>query len=473
MQRSLTVGGARASWWRRPARRVLFAGVLFSVLAGVGPVSVARADGSGQWVGGAGQLGAPRSGGAASGVPLPPGGLDDADTVALTYAGSWTHYAGSATADAYDGTESWSNTTGDSVQFTFTGTGINIYGPRQPNLGRAGVEVDGLISLFDQYSPSPPRAARQLVWSSPTLPYGTHFVTITVSGRKYVDSSGTTVQLDAVVPLGVAPLPSGWVDDANTTSLDYSGVWTHYAGALTANAYDSTESWSSTTGDSVRFKFTGNGVSLYGPMQPNLGIADVSVDGVPSGSFDQYSPLSRWPRRLLWYSPAVPFGTHTVTITVSGQKDARSSSATVQLDAVQPRGVPLPSGWVDDADTTAVAYAGSWTHYGGPLTADAYDGTESWSSTTGDSVQFKFAGTGLDLYGPKQPNLGIADVSVDGAPMGSFDQYDPTPRLARQMLWTSQRLPFGLHVVTVTVSGRKDTGSSGTTVQLDAYQPLP
>jgi hypothetical protein len=413
-------------------------------------------------------LGGPAHAQQISGVPLPAGWLDDSDP-SITYAGDWTHYDGVLTSDAYDGTESWASTPGGSLKFVFTGDGFDLYGPKQPNLGIANVSVDGQpLGSFDQYGPGT-RQARQILVSSPVLAFGAHTVTVTVTGQKKPVSAGATIQLDAVHPWGV-PLPDGWLDDANTTALTYAGAWTHYTGPLTSDAYDGTESWDSRAGDTVQFKVTGNGFDLYGPLQPNLGIADVTVDGQPRAILDQYSPSPpREARRLLWASPALAYGSHVVTVTVSGRKDPGSTGTTVQLDAVQPWGVPLPSGWVDDADTTSLTYAGAWTHYGGRLTSDAYDGTESWSSRTGDTVQFKCNGDGFDLYGPVQPNLGVAEVNVDnGGLVGRFDQYSPSTREARQLLWASPALSVGTHVVTVTVAGSKDPGSSGITVQLDA-----
>lgn len=61
-------------------------------------------------------------------------------------------------------------------------------------------------------------------------------------------------------------------------------------------------------------------------------------------------------------------------------------------------------------------YHGSgWGHASGEgAPANPYEGTNSWTETTGDSVDFAFTGTQLTFHAITDPGHGIAAVSVDG-----------------------------------------------------------
>ena len=63
----------------------------------------------------------------------------------------------------------------------------------------------------------------------------------------------------------------------------YSGSgWQHCSGSACGDPqdlYDGTTSWDGQAGDSVTFRFSGVQARLYGVVDTNEGIGDVSVDG--------------------------------------------------------------------------------------------------------------------------------------------------------------------------------------------------
>ena len=75
---------------------------------------------------------------------------------ALVYVGNWSHVANqSYTGGDYDNTESFSDTAGDSVSISFTGTAIRWIGSTTSNHGIATVYLDGnLVATVDTYSAS-------------------------------------------------------------------------------------------------------------------------------------------------------------------------------------------------------------------------------------------------------------------------------------------------------------------------------
>ena len=75
------------------------------------------------------------------------------------------------------------------------------------------------------------------------------------------------------------------------------------------------------------------------------------------------------------------------------------------------------------------------------------------------SLEFTFIGSGFSLYGPKGADMGMADIYIDGILSGEADAYSATA-LNDTMLFESDALPFGLHVVTV-MNNRKTNAALG------------
>ncbi|MGW1560838.1 NPCBM/NEW2 domain-containing protein [Streptomyces sp. NPDC002144] len=136
------------------------------------------------------------------------------------YHGSgWGHAAGEgAPANPYQGTNSWTDHTGDSVGFAFTGTRLTLHAVTDPGHGIGTVSVDGGTPAdVDFYSAT--RAGDATVWTSPTLTDGPHTFTLAWTGRKNAASSGTAVTVDRIDFLGEAPTPG-------TTDITVSGSGT-------------------------------------------------------------------------------------------------------------------------------------------------------------------------------------------------------------------------------------------------------
>src|SRR5579875_2570231 len=123
---------------------------------------------------------------------------DDADTTDLQYSGNWSHVSNqSYTGGDYDKTESFSDTTGDSMSVTFTGTAVHWIAPTANNHGIADVYLDGQqVTAVDGYSPG--TDFQQVEYQVSGLSDTTHTLKIVVSGNKNPASSGTYVSIDAI-----------------------------------------------------------------------------------------------------------------------------------------------------------------------------------------------------------------------------------------------------------------------------------
>ncbi len=129
---------------------------------------------------------------------------------------------------------------------------------------------------------------------------------------------------------------AGYSYDDASTALTYTGTWTHAdpSASYTAGDYDSTESWSTQAGATMSVTFTGTAVQWIGPKNNNGGIADVSIDGTDAGTVDTYAAAGKSFQQVLFTKSGLAAGSHTLTITVTGNQNPASSADTVVVDAI-------------------------------------------------------------------------------------------------------------------------------------------
>jgi Carbohydrate esterase 2 N-terminal len=118
-------------------------------------------------------------------------------------------------------------------------------------------------------------------------------------------------------------------------------------------------------------------------------------------------------------------------------------------------------------DSTAVPPgAGSW---GASFEVGGfYDDTDHVSDTPGTSVSYRFTGDSIMWVGSKNDNHGIARVSIDGKPPTMVDTYAASWE-KQQVLYTDSSLSQGSHTITITVTSRHKSASTGLYQDLDAF----
>jgi N-acetylneuraminic acid mutarotase len=118
--------------------------------------------------------------------------------------GSGFRYTGSWTVDSKSGYSGGSarhaSAAGASVSLSFNGTSVAWVAGRGPNRGRARVQLDGVVvATIDLYAPT--SRTRQIVFARNSLTPGLHTLRIVTAGTRNGVSTGTRVDLDAVVIL--------------------------------------------------------------------------------------------------------------------------------------------------------------------------------------------------------------------------------------------------------------------------------
>lgn len=121
-----------------------------------------------------------------------------------SYTGSgWQHYANRGLGDFGNDVEATTRN-GDSVSYTFTGTGLEVLGETNSDEGSFNVYVDGKRDTgknFTENISGGTRLAQQVIYQVAGLPRGTHTVRIVKTGGTYLTIDAFVVIPDALDPI--------------------------------------------------------------------------------------------------------------------------------------------------------------------------------------------------------------------------------------------------------------------------------
>jgi beta-galactosidase GanA len=213
---------------------------------------------------------------------------------ALGYSGSWSHVSNQGyTGGDYKQTESFSDTTGDSMSVSFTGTAVQWIAPTANNHGIADVYLDGnKVATVDGYSSG--TDFQQVLYSASGLANTTHTLKIVVTGQKNPSSGGTFVSIDAInVPTAAQQsdyYPS--VPQQQGTSITLQGRDARLL--LTNYAFDSQQLQYSTSELMTHADLGGSSLALlYGPAGTD-GETVLRYSSQPTVKVVQGSVQSAW-----------------------------------------------------------------------------------------------------------------------------------------------------------------------------------
>lgn len=141
-----------------------------------------------------------------------------------------------------------------------------------------------------------------------------------------------------IAPASVASAPSFAAVSAPTlrtvdgldAAIVYSGSW-----RTTSNRADHNGSvqYANAARASYTYGFEGTGIRIHGRMTPLSGISEIRIDGVLAARIDAYAPTNVFNTILYERADLLP-GTHTLTVTATGQKSAAAQNSNVTLDAL-------------------------------------------------------------------------------------------------------------------------------------------
>ena len=349
---------------------------------------------------------------------------------------------------------------GARATLTFTGTSVTWIGYRAVDAGIARVFVDGaLVSEVDLFARRNESAAR--IYTVKGLTNGSHTLTIEVTGLKNAESQGNVVAVDAFdVP---APAVSHLQD--TDPDISYSAGWTR--GDISKPWSGGSATVSSVAGAQATLTFRGTAVSWIGARGPDGGIARIFIDGSVVGEVDTYFHTPKI-QDTLFKAAGLADANHTLTIQVTGQKNAASTGTSVLVDAFD---VTVPGLRFQEEDA-AVAYSGAWAH--GNLNQPWSEGTVASSNVAGARATFTFSGTSVTWIGCRKNTTGIARVFLDGVFVAEIDTFAPQPTEGYQnAILRLAGLANGTHTLTIEATGRKNPSAVSAYVVIDAFDVIP
>lgn len=121
---------------------------------------------------------------------------------------------------------------------------------------------------------------------------------------------------------------------------------------------------------------------------------------------------------------------------------------------------------IDDSNTSAITYTGGWID---KSEAKAINNTLSYSQdASGDAAQLSFSGTGIQVIAKTWNNKGMVNVYIDGVLKATVDEYSPTVAY-QHVVYSDHSLSAGNHIIKIVATGTKNSSSSGTGIDLDAF----
>lgn len=188
------------------------------------------------------------------------------------------------------------------------------------NAGASGVLVWG----FDDDKVCGLYSGRQITFGTPTESMFRGYV-IPDYTASAAPTAATTRLVSPAAPINSA---KGSFDD---TAFSYDGMWSV---GNTAGKYQDNDQYSAVAGAYYTFRFTGTQAKIYGSMASHHGIAAISIDGGPETTVDLYRPGARAEQQLLFTSPKLSQGVHTVKVRVTGNHNAASTGVVISADRI-------------------------------------------------------------------------------------------------------------------------------------------
>ncbi|MGC5771273.1 S-layer homology domain-containing protein [Paenibacillus pabuli] len=322
----------------------------------------------------------------------------------IQYTGSWSSNTGRSFGD-YNEDVHFTETDGDSFEYTFTGIGIDLLTEKDHGLGDMIVTLDNEAPETVNAYTSGEREVQQVLYSAVGLTNGPHTL-------KVVKQSGQYMLLDALRVTTEIPT-GGQNSTVSPASVDFD------------KAADPQKD--------IAVTLSLNGNTLTG----------IENDGIML-SEDYYTVVDDKLIIKKEYLTQLLLGTTDLSVTFSAG-DPQTLAVRVS-DTTGIRYVLINN------DDPAVKYNGSWSRSTGRGMGDYKDDVQ-YTETNGDSFEYTFRGTGIQLFTEVDQSQGDMDIYVDGQFKETVSAYR-NGRLAQQNLYSISGLPNGQH----TLKAVKKTG---------------
>lgn len=262
---------------------------------------------------------------------------------------------------------------------------------------------------------------------------------------------------EVVLPTGTSLLQ----DDSRRVT--FTGRWT-YVWDTSYSGYSVRRSASS--GAKAALRFEGTGVGLVAPRGPDGGIAALRIGSSTVATVSLYAAAPET-SSVVWWSGELSPGTRTLTVAVTGKREASSTGTAVRVDGFRVAGrtiAPKTPAIIQESDHR-VYRKGTW---GKRVSASASKGFARRAAKKGASIKLTFKGTSVTWIGRKSPGHGLAEVILDGRRVAVVGGAPGSAR-ERVVLWSATGLANKKHTVVIRALGEPSGGGTTTSVDVDGF----
>jgi len=235
-------------------------------------------------------------------------------------------------------------TTSGSLTFNVNGNYYTGFPAYQAALNQEShsLNVDPLLNGPTYHGVGMPVNAFTPQTGSPVIDAGTAVCFgITACSPGSRDFFNVPIPLGLAFDIGAAEYSAGRfvnVDDSTRgtglNQFNFTGTWSYCPGSCAPSyptQYLGTTSTSSVTNSVASIAFSGPQIAFTGVTGPDAGIAGVSIDGGSEVNIDFYATSAQG-NQLLYTSPFLSPGNHTLNIRVTGTHNASSTANNIVLD---------------------------------------------------------------------------------------------------------------------------------------------
>lgn len=309
----------------------------------------------------------------------------------IVYTGAWGYSSGRNLGDYADDVH-YSEANGTSFEFPFAGTGIDLITEKDSSQGDMDIYLDGVFqSTVSTYNAS--RLAQQTVFSASGLSDGPHTL-------KAVKKSGVFMLLDRLV----VTTPDLVVPNAASFDKKASGQ------------------------ADVKSLITQGSPELVG----------IANGDSPLAAGTDYSLTGKEITISKAYLAAQPLGTTILTL--------RFAEGAEQKLVIAIKDSSFKTITVNDTDAN-ISYSGNWGYSSNRGLGD-YNDDVHYTETNGDSFQYSFTGTGIELVTEKDSSQGDIDIYLDDVFLQTVGTSGDS-RSVQQTVYSASDLADGPHTLKV------------------------
>jgi hypothetical protein len=235
------------------------------------------------------------------------------------------------------------------------------------------------------------------------------------------------------------------------TGIAYTGTW---ATASSSSLSGGTAKRSTTSGSKVTIPFRGSKIELVGTKGPSYGKVNISIDGVTVATGLNLYAGSTSTKQTLFTRSGLSDSAHKMVVTLA------TSGKSVDIDAFRVTGVAPAI--LKDATS---GFSGTWSNFNG---SSYYGGYSKGGSSATAYVTFTFRGTGITWIGARSVGRGKAKVYIDGALMGTVDQFAGMT-VYQAMVWRKTGMTLGTHTIKIMPTATHNPASSSNNIDVDAF----